>query len=261
MANEASKFRKRVDEHGFIGAVRLSIRKSFTGRRRKAILSLDSPEQRFTKIYNSNHWNSAESRSGEGSTLENTAVLRAALPVLFERHGIKRFLDVPCGDFNWMQAVVEETDIDYIGGDIVRSLVEKNEQEFGSVRVRFQHLDLTSDPLPQADILMCRDCLIHLSFSDISKVLQNFLRSDVRYFFVSSNGGPEESTPENRDIPTGDMRPLRLFSHPLNASERVLEIIADPVASRNRERYMVLMHRDHVQQMLDSLVKSKSLQE
>ena len=42
---------------------------------------------------------------------------------------IKRLFDAPCGDFNWMKEV-HLLDVDYIGGDIVSSLVLNNKEQF-----------------------------------------------------------------------------------------------------------------------------------
>jgi hypothetical protein len=58
-------------------------RKAFAIERRhieKRVLSLLTPQERFTEIYKSNYWGSDESVSGYGSTLEGTASLRAKLP-------------------------------------------------------------------------------------------------------------------------------------------------------------------------------------
>jgi hypothetical protein len=89
------------------------------GRKRKIILGLSVPEERFTKIYQENHWNDSESRSGEGSTLENTQNVRNELPIVLKKYKIKSVLDAPCGDFNWMKSITQGISIKYIGDDIV----------------------------------------------------------------------------------------------------------------------------------------------
>ena len=256
MARSIQKFRHRVSEHGLLGAFRIVWHKSFTGRRKKKIFALGSPEDRFTRIYETNHWNNFESRSGEGSTIGNTAILRAALPAVFEKYEVERFLDAPCGDFNWMQAVVDDTDIIYIGGDIVRPLVEQNVKNFASDRISFQHLDLTRDPLPAVDMMMCRDCLFHLSYRDIAKVLQNVLASDVPLLLTTTIAAPGGARLKNKDIETGDMRRIDLFSHPFNAPKDVLEVVNDPLVSRSSERFMVLLDRDAVATIHQSLLES-----
>ncbi|MCX8509667.1 MAG: hypothetical protein ORN49_12460, partial [Rhodobacteraceae bacterium] len=56
-------------------------------------------------------------RSGPGSDMAATARLRAALPGVFQRYGVKTFFDAPCGDWFWMQHV-DLSALSYIGADI-----------------------------------------------------------------------------------------------------------------------------------------------
>ena len=60
-------------------------------------------KETFTEIYTENLWASAESKSGTGSELRNTEVLRQELSVLLKKYKIQSMLDIPCGDFNWMK--------------------------------------------------------------------------------------------------------------------------------------------------------------
>jgi hypothetical protein len=59
----------------------------------------------FTSIKQKNLWGDAESVSGPGSTIDQTKILVAELSNLFIAKNIKSLLDIPCGDFNWMQTV------------------------------------------------------------------------------------------------------------------------------------------------------------
>ena len=36
--------------------------------------------------------------------------------------------------------------------------------------------DITRDPLPRADAILCRDCLVHLSFANIAAAVDQFQR-------------------------------------------------------------------------------------
>jgi hypothetical protein len=58
--------------------------------------------------------------------------------------------------------------------------------------------------LPAADLLFCRDCLVHLSYGDIRKALENVRRSRIRYILTTTFPGNQANT----DIQTGDWRPL-----------------------------------------------------
>ncbi len=175
----------------------------------------------FQQIHDSSAWNvvTTESVSGEGSTLAQTATLRAELPGLLRKLGVRSLLDLPCGDFNWMQHL-DLTGIRYTGGDIVPALVERNQAQFGNKNRQFLHLNLLTDPLPAADLLFCRDCLVHLSLADVRAALDNIRRSDITYLATTHF----HDEPENADILTGGWRPLNFFKAPFNFSAPVAEI-------------------------------------
>lgn len=144
-----------------------------------------STQQHFTRIYQRNTFGSRESRSGQGSTREQTATIRREMPVLLRELGAKSLLDAPCGDFNWLR----ETDLGverYTGVDIVRELVESNQGRFGGGGREFLCRDLIRDPLPAADVIFCRDCLVHLNFRDAQRTLDNFKRSGSRYLLTTT---------------------------------------------------------------------------
>ena len=60
----------------------------------------------FTNIYENYGFGSTESRSGPGSTLEETKVLREKIRSLVIEKNIKSVVDIPCGDFHWMKEIV-----------------------------------------------------------------------------------------------------------------------------------------------------------
>ena len=204
---------------------------------------LQTPEERFTRIYQQNYWTGANSASGSGSSIEYTANLRSELPEIFRRFSIANVLDAPCGDFNWMREVVAATTINYTGGDIVRPLVEKLQNSDGSDRVRFLHLDITKDPLPQADLMICRDCLFHLSYKDTRSVLENFVSSGIPYLLTTTHTCT--SVFENHDIITGDYRLIDLYSEPYNFPREAMVSIDDWIPPFP-ERAMVLWTREQV---------------
>ncbi|MGH8131319.1 MAG: class I SAM-dependent methyltransferase [Steroidobacteraceae bacterium] len=165
------------------------------------------PTSVFDGIYHSNHWGGDESRSGTGSSLAQTRVVRQVLPELLSELGCRSMLDAPCGDFNWLSQV--PLDVEYFGYDIVGRAIASNTQRYGSDRVRFVRGDITSSRLPRVDLILCRDCLVHLSYSDAFLALRNFLRSGARYLLTTTFPGRA-----NRDIVTGAWRPLDLERPP-----------------------------------------------
>lgn len=168
------------------------------------------PVQAFREAFRTNLWG-ADTRSGPGSVADQTAGIAAALPGLCARLGVDRLLDLPCGDFSWM-ATVDLEGVAYVGGDIVPEIVERNRREHGRPGREFRRLDITEDRLPAADLLLCRDCLVHLSNADIRAALDNIAASEIRWLLTTTF--PAE--PENVDIVTGDWRPIDLTRPPFD---------------------------------------------
>jgi hypothetical protein len=178
-----------------------------------------SRAERFQQIFEENAWGNAESVSGEGSNLERTRAVRAALPGLLARHNVRSILDAPCGDFYWMKEVALG-DIDYIGADIVPEIIERDVEWYAGPKRRFVLSDLVSDPLPAADLILCRDCLVHLPYSETWKALENFTRSGATWLLTTTFTGPRE----NHDIALGDWRAINLERPPYNLP-RPVEVI------------------------------------
>ncbi len=113
----------------------------------------------FSNIYSNKEWNSgndrAEPSSGPGSSLEYTEKLRTNLLIMLLRFNVKTFLDAGCGDLTWMSTLLNKINTKYIGVDIVEMLIDSHKKNFPSIE--FHVNDITVDPLPAADMMMCRD--------------------------------------------------------------------------------------------------------
>lgn len=165
----------------------------------------------FTTIFRSNVWADNESVSGPGSNLVQTQIILTEIPKLIRSLGVTTMLDVPCGDFRWMSEV-ELDGVKYIGADIVADLVERNQNKFGNENRKFIHLDLTKKVLPQVDLILCRDCLVHLSFENIQKALENIQNSGSKYLLLTTFSDRES----NYDILSGQWRPINFMKPPFS---------------------------------------------
>ena len=173
--------------------------------------NLPPPEEVFRDIYRRHHWTGSRSLSGAGSGQEQTAELKRALPELLKERGVSTVLDLPCGDYSWMRQV-DLAGIRYIGADLLPELIAPLQAVHTDARHQFTVLDLTSDPLPPADLLFCRDCLVHLSYEDIRKALENFRESRIPLLLTTTFPDSDR----NEEIVTGDWRPLNLERPPFN---------------------------------------------
>jgi hypothetical protein len=170
----------------------------------------------FDSIIKRGYWKYGNTVCGGGSTLEYTEPLRNTLPGFLTKHNITSMLDAPCGDYSWMQLVKFPEGFRYTGGDIVDSLIKNNLRDHPSIE--FLNFDLTTTPIPDVDLLFCRDCLFHLSYNDIMQVLTNIARSNVKYILTTSYYSEYYS---NKDIVTGDFRPISLLEMPYNLPDPI----------------------------------------
>jgi hypothetical protein len=169
------------------------------------------PVSVFRDIYRRHHWAASDSPSGAGAASDQTAELSRTLPSLLRDIRVTTLLDLPCGDYSWMRTI-DLPGIRYIGADLLPEVVEPLAAAFGDDRHEFLVLDCTRDPLPAADLMLCRDCLVHLSFADIRRTLANLTRSEISWLLTTTFPGAEA----NEDIVTGDWRVLDLEQAPFH---------------------------------------------
>ncbi|MEI8210010.1 MAG: class I SAM-dependent methyltransferase [Methylococcales bacterium] len=132
-------------------------------------------KQRFSDIYTKNRWKNPESASGFGSTFSATRQARDGLQQLIVAHEIRTILDAPCGDFNWFQMI--DFNGDYIGVDVVEELITNNLIRHGNNHRKFMSMDIIREKLPLADLVLCRECLNHLSLLDGIHAINNLIAS------------------------------------------------------------------------------------
>ena len=101
-----------------------------------------------------------------------------------------------------------------IGVDIVPALIESLRQRAaaGEIRGDYHLADITRDPLPRCDAILCRDCLVHLSFANIERAIANFRRSGATWLITTTF----TQWQTNRDCEDGDWRALNFERPPFN---------------------------------------------
>jgi len=215
------------------GALRAVLRK--LRDKRRAFQARHNRAGVFAAIYRDGMWGSHESVSGTGSTLQATEFIRQRLPDLFSSLGVRSIVDVPCGDFHWMQAVVDNSKLRYHGFDIVPDLIRQNIKRYGNATTQFSVLDIVKSVPPKADLVFCRHLLIHLTFPDGIAAIRNFQRSGSRYLLITS----QPDCPENVEIgSTGMYRPVNLELSPFRLSP--IARIPDPQAPTDRAELVLL---------------------
>ena len=206
-----------------------------------------STEAAFTTIFKYKLWGNEESISGPGSGLKYTENLRKELAKLIKEYSIGTIFDAPCGDFYWMKHVLREAPADYIGGDIVKPLIAQLNTQHKNARTKFVHMDIIHDDFPKADLMICRDCMPHLTFGQARDMLDNFMASGIAYFLATTHHNSDGSP--NKDIEAAGFRLIDLFAAPYCFPANPLVRIEDWIAPHPR-REMCLWNREQVGEAL-----------
>jgi SAM-dependent methyltransferase len=178
-------------------------------------LYAESPEEVFTKIYEQKIWgiNEENGRSGGGSSLKATVEYRQFLECLLKIGNIHSVVDAGCGEWEFSKKI-DWSGILYIGYDVVRAIVEKDQKAYGCEHIQFVHADILSTDLPSADLLICKDLLQHLTNADIMALIAQFPK--YKYCLIVNDVDKKTKSSLNRDMALGMTRTVDLTQPPFN---------------------------------------------
>lgn len=170
-------------------------------------------KKKFAGVFSENAFGGDISRSGRGSDLDQTKRIQDELPKLLRKYGVESLTDLPCGDQNWISKV-DLDGFNYVGADIVASLIEENNELYSRENRTYIELDITREIPPRSDLILCRDLLVHLSTKEIHKALRNIKLSGSTYLLTTTFTGNRNY--KNLRIVTRSVvwRPLNLEADP-----------------------------------------------
>jgi len=166
------------------------------------------PIQRtFSRIYEKQLWGRG---SGAGSHPKHNAGYVAFVQSFLRSRDIRSVVDLGCGDWQFSHAI-DWGEAQYLGLDLVPSVIEDNRSRHGSASIRFEVFTGEPHELPAADLLLVKDVLQHWSNDRIEAFLANLGR--FRCALITNCIDPSGRT-VNHDIADGDFRPLDLLQEP-----------------------------------------------
>lgn len=152
------------------------------------------------QIYEQNLWGSNDTEFYSGFGSHDPAIVHPYVDVV--KDFLTSFdepitvLDVGCGDFNVGNQFLEFTK-KYIAVDIVESLIHHNKEKFKVDHLEFLCLDIAKDALPNADCVLIRQVLQHLSNAEVQHILDKVV--DFQYIILT------EHLPKGKFIPNKDI--------------------------------------------------------
>lgn len=147
-----------------------------------------------------------ETFCGYGSTLKATEHLRSNLLYTLNHIGLKKVLDAPCGDFNWMGLTGIAPD-DYVGIDADPAHIEACTAR--APEFTFILGDIIYADLPNAEIMICRDFHQHLPLQVALQAIDNFKRSGISWLAATTNYAGQ-----NNEVDMGGFYPVDLQKFP-----------------------------------------------
>lgn len=187
------------------------------------------------QIYEQNLWggNPGEFYSGDGSH-EPAMVepyLKAVTHFLRSFHPPLTVCDLGCGDFTIGKRLVPYSR-EFIAIDILEDLIAWHKKNYTLEQLSFHCLDIAKDSLPQADCIILRQVLQHLSNKEIKAIVKKL--SNYKYVLVTEHL-PQGDFEPNIDIISGQGIRLKkqsgvdLLAQPFEFNvQEVKELVAVP---------------------------------
>jgi len=215
---------------------------------------MNSLERIFTTIYDKDLWNmgQSESKSGLGSSGDFTKHIQLTLLDIIHRYRIKNMIDTSCGDLFWMKTILPFLECDYLGLDIVKSVIDANKEGTKNIEnnhvIEFKHTPfleyLRSLPSQSVDLLLCRHTCEHLPTEYVIEFMKEAKRVS-NYLLLTTH----KHAIANRDVELTETpyRPINLnlppYSDLLDAYQ--IESLYDGPQSHIRSEMYINLYRFH----------------
>jgi hypothetical protein len=92
----------------------------------------------------------------------------------------------------WVRFAKISRGVTYVGVDIVASVIDNNQREFGNDNFSFRKF-LSLEDLPPADLLVCKDVLQHLPNATVKAYLAAF-RKKYKFLLITNDEEPISRT-------------------------------------------------------------------
>ena len=135
----------------------------------------------FTKIYDKKIWGNG---SGAGSSPAYNVRYMDILQNHMRKNDVKTVMDIGCGDWQHSQ-FVDWSGIEYVGLDVVKSVVEKNQDLYGKENIKFFHMDATKISIPfKFDLVIIKDVLQHWDDETITIFMDKLLSAGHKQIMI-----------------------------------------------------------------------------
>lgn len=195
-----------------------------------------STESVFTEIYKQNKWGGTKNEfcSGGGSVdkdIVDPYITKITEIAIIEKFTGMNFVDLGCGDFRVGKQLIPLC-YKYIGVDIVKSLIDYNQEKYGNEDTQFKYLNIIEDELPEGDVCFIRQVLQHLSNKQILLILNKLKK--YKWVFITEHYPtdnnkiiPNKDKAQGMDIRLNENSGIYLTEYPFNISNERIHLILE----------------------------------
>lgn len=172
-----------------------------------------SPSEKvFSKIYSSGTWDGS-GFSLSGSQVEVTQEYIEYLQNFLKKNDIRSVVDLGCGDWAFSR-YIDWAGIEYLGIDVVPSVVERNQRLFSEPNITFMYADGLNMDLPESDLFLCKDVFQHPPNAAIVTILEQ--AGKYKYCLITNYIDLYCGSRNNKDIKLGYYHPIDLSKPPFS---------------------------------------------
>ena len=179
----------------------------------------------FTKIYNTKLWGDNKNEfyngsSGSGSCLKNNVEYNDFVTSFIKNNGIKKVVDLGCGDWQSTEYIYKEVDVEYHGYDAFKDLIIHHEQKYP--QYNFHHVDILNnfDVIEQADLCILKDVIQHWTCKEI----EHFMKKNSNKFKFILICNCKNQLYDWQDVDSTRWRPLNANKFPLKKYNPKIEL-------------------------------------
>lgn len=150
---------------------------------------MSSSENKFDRIYREQTWSGNDDAvplSGPGSKVESSLPVIEFINRAVEQEKIESVLDLGCGDLTYISTVEHITSgaVSYTGIDISNFILRENSEKYPWFNG--DSMDITEPRIFEADLIIIKDLLFHLTNKQIEALFENLTNSRFKYCLVTT---------------------------------------------------------------------------
>lgn len=218
-------------------------------RRRERMLSGLPLSQAFDEVYKQGMWKQGDALSGEGSEGLMADHYVTFVQDYAVRNQLRTVFDGGCGDFAVGSRLARGFDR-YVAGDVSPHIIDVNRRRYAGpewTNLSFEVVDLSESRFPDADLVLIRQVLQHLTNELIEKILRNLEQSNWRRALITEDvHDPLHNAIPNRDLASHSVRTRRLSGSGV--------FIDRPPFSRDARRVATIFESDDVRRQSGGLL-------